>query len=392
MSDIAWLDCSSGVSGDMVLGATVDAGVPVPDLQRAVDAVLPGVRLSAERVRRAGIAATQVRVQVPADDDRARPWRDVRTLLERATLPAEVRDRALEAFRRLAAAEAAVHGVAVDDVHFHEVGAHDAVADVVGACAGLAALGLTTLSAGPVALGGGTARSAHGDLPVPAPAVLALLAGTGATVHGGPGEAELATPTGAALLVTWVDGWGPLPPMQVDRVAAGAGGRDDPGRPNVLRLVVGAPAQAPGSADLLLEANVDDLDPRLWPAVVSALLSAGAADAWLTPVLMKKGRPAHTLHVLCTAAVADAVRTVVFRETSTIGLRETAVTKRALDRETCTVTVDGEPVRVKVARLDGTVVNAAPEYDDVAAAAVALSRPAKQVLAAATAAAARLYA
>jgi uncharacterized protein (DUF111 family) len=212
-------------------------------------------------------------------------------------------------------------------------------------------------------------------------------------VQAGAVEQESCTPTGAALLAATVTSWGQLPPMRVGRTGYGAGGRDHPDVPNVLRVVLGEPAAAPvaGGDALVLEANVDDLDPRLWPGVLSALLAAGASDAWLTPILMKKGRPAHTLSVLTSPGTADAVRQVVFTETSTIGLRESTVAKRALDRELRTVSVDGVEVRVKVALLGGEVVNVAPEYEDVAVAAAALGRPVKAVLAAAVAAAHELF-
>jgi uncharacterized protein (TIGR00299 family) protein len=293
-------------------------------------------------------------------------------------------DRALACFEALAVAEAAVHGTTPDEVHFHEVGALDAVADVVAASAGLAHLGLDALHASPVALGGGSVRAAHGRMSVPGPAVVRLLAQ--APTYGGPVDVELATPTGAALLVAHVTAWGHAPAMTSTLQGHGAGARDLPGHANVLRLVLGhpweagAPAEAPGSA-LVLETNVDDQDPRLWPAAVAALLAAGASDAWLTPVLMKKGRPAHTLHVLVAPERADAVRTAVFTHTSAIGLREQVVRKHALDRHVVTVEVDGQPVRVKVAGLAGRTLNAQPEWEDVAAAAAALDRPAKTVLA-----------
>jgi uncharacterized protein (TIGR00299 family) protein len=302
-----------------------------------------------------------------------------------------------------------VHGTSPDEVHFHEVGAHDAVADVVGAAAGFVALGADRVHVSEIALGGGTARAAHGRIPVPGPAVLEILRRAGAPAHGGPVDVELCTPTGAAVLAAVATAWGPMPPMRVSAVGHGAGTRELPGRPNVVRLVLGetadpgpapaaapvtdlagaAPGSRPGEQELLLETNVDDLDPRLWPAVLARLLDVGASDAWLTPMLMKKGRPAHTLSVLVAADRADAVRRVVFTETSTIGLREQVVGKRALDRRTETVEVGGRPVRVKVALLDGAVVNAQPEYDDVVAAATALARPVKVVLAEASAAVVR---
>ena len=375
---IGWLDCSAGISGDMLLGALVDADVPLGLLQSAVDAVGVGpVRLICSTVTRAGLGATKIDVEV-RDDATTRTWRDVRALLERADLADPVRAAALAVFARLAGAEAAVHRVSPDDVHFHEVGALDAVADVVGAAAGLHALGLTALTASPVVLGSGTTRGAHGPLPVPAPAVLALLAG--APVLAGPVAREMTTPTGAALLAACATAYGPLPSMVLLRTGYGAGGRDPAEVANVLRLVLGETAPGPAAAELVLETNVDDLDPRLWPGVLVALMAAGARDAWLTPVLMKKGRPAHVLSVLVAPADAATVREVVFRETSTLGLREHCVAKHALARELRTVEVGGQAVRVKLGLLDGEVVNAMPEWEDVAAAAAVLGRPAKQVL------------
>jgi uncharacterized protein (TIGR00299 family) protein len=399
---IGWLDCSAGISGDMLLGALVDVGVEVALLQQAVDAVgLEPVRLTVREATRAGLGCTKVDVEV-SDDAATRTWSDVRALLEQAPLESSVRARSLDVFARLAAAEAAVHRVAPEDVHFHEVGALDAVADVVGGCAGLHALGLTALTSSPVTLGSGTTRGAHGPLPVPPPAVLALL--TGAPVQAGPVAKEMTTPTGAALLVAHVSSYGPLPPMSLLRSGSGAGGRDPAEVANVLRLVLGESVEAradanvsgadAGSADVgsavVLATNVDDLDPRLWPSVLSALLAAGASDAWLTPILMKKGRPAHTLSVLCDAGRVAALREVVFRETSTLGLRESRVAKHALDRAERTVDVDGHAVRVKLGLLGDEVVNAMPEWEDVAAAAVALGRPAKLVLRQASAAASEL--
>jgi uncharacterized protein (TIGR00299 family) protein len=302
----------------------------------------------------------------------------VRSLLESAQLGADVRATALEVFRRLAAAEAAVHRVAPEEVHFHEVGALDAIADVVGVAAALHALELEVITASPLALGTGSTRGSHGPVPVPAPAVLELLRGLPVTAGAAPHE--MTTPTGAAILATVVTTWGPLPPMRISRTGTGAGGRDPAEVANVLRLVLGQPMTTPAETALLLEANVDDLDPRLWPAVLQRLLDIGASDAWLTPILMKKGRPAHTLSVLCTDAALEDVQRIVFRETSTIGLRMQRVDKKALARTETTVDVDGQPVRVKVAVHEGSVVNTNPEYDDVVAAAGALGRPVKTVL------------
>ncbi|MDQ1599168.1 MAG: pyridinium-3,5-bisthiocarboxylic acid mononucleotide nickel chelatase [Actinomycetota bacterium] len=386
---VAWVDASAGASGDMLLGALVGAGVELAVLQAAVDALgTEPVRLTARPVTRAGLAATQVEVAAPASDVR-RTWPDVRALISAAGLAGPVRDRALDVFARLARAESAAHGIPADEVHFHEVGALDSLADVVGVCAALHDLAVSEVHCTPVALGQGTVRTEHGLLPVPGPAVLAVLAEAGAPVGAGDVDGEACTPTGAALLAATVTGWGGLPDLRVTATGTGAGSRDTAGRPNVLRVVLGEPAASNAHTDdaVVLEANVDDLDPRVWPGVLAALLAAGASDAWLTPILMKKGRPAHTLSALASPHAVDAVRRVMFTESSTIGVREHRVGKRALDRETRTVRVDGAEVRVKVAKLDGQVVNVSPEYDDVAAAAVALGRPVKAVLAAAAAAA-----
>ncbi|MDX6200386.1 MAG: pyridinium-3,5-bisthiocarboxylic acid mononucleotide nickel chelatase [Actinomycetota bacterium] len=368
----------------MFLGALVDVGVPIELMQSAIDALgVELITLRAEHVTRSGLGATRVHVD-GAEATASRTWPDVRRIIESAELDSQVRSDALDVFARLAEAEAAVHRVGVEEVHFHEVGALDALADVVATAAALRELALTALIATPVSLGSGSTRGAHGPLPVPVPAVLALLAG--APVRAGVAPHEMTTPTGAALLATVVTGWGDLPPMRVTRTGMGAGGRDPQEVANVLRLVVGEPLEAAGSA-LLVETNVDDLDPRLWPGVLQRLLEVGASDAWLTPILMKKGRPAHTLSVLCTEARADEVQRVVFTETSTIGVRIQRIGKRALHRSESTVEVDGQTIRIKVAVLDGQVVNTNPEYDDVAAAAQALDRPVKTVLAQAVAAA-----
>ena len=386
-----WVDASSGASGDMLLGALVGAGVPVEVLQSAVDAVAPEpVSLRVEPVRRGALAATRCHVEI-ADSATHRTWRDVRALLEAADLGDTVRDLAIRVFGRLAAAEAAVHGASPEEVHFHEVGALDAIADVVGVCAGFVHLGAASVTVSPVAVGSGTVETAHGTLPVPPPAVAELLRGVPS--YAGPAgapEMELCTPTGAALLTTLATGWGPQPAMTVGGIGVGAGGRDPAGHANVLRLFHGAVAPTGPTAEdgpRLLECNVDDLDPRVWPAVIAALLEAGASDAWLTPILMKKGRPAHTLSVLVEPESVPAVRSAIFRHTSTIGLREQPLTKHALAREIVAVEVGGRPVAVKLARQDGIVVNAQPEYDDVVRAADGLGRPVKDVLAEAAAAA-----
>ncbi len=384
---IGWVDASSGASGDMLLGALLGAGVPLTVVADAVSAVAPEhVALDLETVTRNGFAATRCHVEV-VDSRTRRTWSDVEALLRDADLPDAVRARSHATFERLAVAEAAVHGTDTADVHFHEVGALDAIADVVGVCAAIEHLGLDELVVSPVAVGSGSVRTAHGELPVPPPAVAELL--RGAPSHAGPhglAAGELCTPTGAALLTTSATSYGAQPAMTVAAIGVGAGSRDPATHANVLRVLVGiSTGSSIRDVALLLEANIDDLDPRLWPNVIAALLAAGASDAWLTPILMKKGRPAHTLTALVPQPVADAVRAEIFRQTSTIGLRESLVGKSALDREMREVQVAGQPVHVKLALHNGRVVNVQPEYEDVVRVSTLTGRPVKDVLAEAAA-------
>ena len=388
-----WVDASAGASGDMLLGALVGAGVPVDVLQDAVDAISPEpVNLRIEQVTRNGFAATRCHVKA-RNSTQHRSWRDIRGLLRSSRLDEDIRSLAFRIFERLAEAEATVHGSDPHDVTFHEVGALDAIADVVGASAGFTRLGGEVVVS-PVAVGSGTVEGVHGTMSVPPPSVAELLRGVPS--YAGPAGApamELCTPTGAAILTTVATSWGPQPPMTTEQVGVGAGSRDPEGHANVLRLFAGAP---PGSARedtaVLIETNVDDLDPRVWPSVIAALLEAGASDAWLTPILMKKGRPAHALSVLVPPDLAEAVRATVFRETSAIGVREQRLDKHALDREMSSVDVEGHRIGVKLARHEGAVVNAMPEYDDVARAAAAVGRPVADVLADAVAASRKLLA
>ena len=388
----AWVDATAGVAGDMLLAALVDAGAPLATLQGAVDAVMPdSIRLASTLVSRAGMRAAKVDVQPTAEDQAHRSWRGIQALLERADLAAQVREQAQRVFGRLAEAEARVHGVAADEVHFHEAGSWDSVADVVGVCAALDWLGVTSMSCSAVALGSGRVAASHGDLPVPVPAVLEMSAGW-RVLSGGDGE--LATPTGMALLTALSQESCDLPAMSVSTVGVGAGTADVPGHPNVVRVVLGdrsdRPAE-PGEPVIMsvLETNVDDMDPRVWPTVLASLLDAGAADAWLVPIVMKKGRPAHTLAVLASANKRDALRRMIFELTSTIGVREVAVTRIALDRFWVPLPVAGGRVRLKVAHRGGEVLHATPEFDDAAEVAAGRSVPVRRVLEEAVAAAER---
>ena len=380
----AWIDASAGIAGDMLLGALLDAGASADTVRRAIGAVIgDAVRLQTREVRRAGLRALKADVELLDPEPPERTWRAIRDLLDRAGA-----EPAAAVFRRLAEAEARVHGIAPDEVHFHEVGALDAIADVVGCCAALADLGVTTVSASPVALGSGTARARHGRLPVPAPAVAELSRGWQVSAGG---AGELATPTGMALLRTFAEVCEPLPAMVLTSVGVGAGTRDPADRANVVRVLLGANEDKSPEHLILLEANVDDLDPRLWPGVLGGLLDLGAADAWLTPILMKKGRPAHTLSVLCREDLADAARDRIFRDTSTLGVRHSRRGRVALDREFAEVSVGAGRVRVKIGSRDGVVLQVMPEFEDIAALAREQGRPERVILQEALAAAAARY-
>ncbi|MET0524974.1 MAG: nickel pincer cofactor biosynthesis protein LarC [Nocardioides sp.] len=385
---IGWVDATGGLSGDMLLGACLDAGADLAVVRAAIDRLdlRERVEVTSEPTQRAGIGATRAIVST-AESRHRRTLPDVLALLE--GLDPAVRTPAAEVFRHLADAESTVHRVPAEEVHFHEVGALDSIADVVGVVAALGSLGLDRLMCSPIALGGGRARTEHGPIPVPGPAVVELLRAHDAPGFGGPVDFELATPTGVALMVTLADGFGPLPELRPELVGAGAGAAEPEGHANLTRLVVGSPVATGAAAvrEMVLEANVDDLDPRLWPGVLTALMEAGASDAWLTPILMKKGRPAHTLSVLARPDLVAELERVVLAHTTTIGLRRHAVDKVALPRETAEVEVYGEQVRVKLARLDGEVVTATPEYDDVARVAALKGLPERVVLDAARAAA-----
>ncbi|HEX6678916.1 MAG TPA: nickel pincer cofactor biosynthesis protein LarC [Actinomycetes bacterium] len=387
-TSFAYFDCFAGISGDMALGALLDAGGDLDALRTGLRGLdLDPFELDVSTVERGGIGATRVEVRT-GPPGASRNWGDVRSLLGAATLPEAVRARALATFERLAAAEGRVHRVAPDQVHFHEVGAVDALVDVVGTALLLHDLGVEEAWASPVATGGGRTRGAHGPLPVPAPAVLELL--RGAPLHGGGVPVELTTPTGAAILAASVATFAELPPLRVARVGYGAGARQLDELPNLLRVILGERLRDGGGAGdggLVLEANLDDMLPELVPWVMERLFAAGAADVWLTPVQMKKGRPGITLSALCPPGSDGAVRAVLWRETSTLGVRGVPVRKWMLERRTVEVALLGAKVRVKLGLEGGSVVNVAPEFADCARLADQSGRPLKEVMARAQAAA-----
>jgi uncharacterized protein (TIGR00299 family) protein len=383
----AYFDCFAGIAGDMVLGALLDAGGSAGALRAGLARLEVGpFELEIAPAERGGIGATQVIVHAAAGD--GRNWADVRGALAAAALPERVRSRALATFARLAEAEGRVHRVPPDEVHFHEVGAVDAMVDVVGAAMLLDDLGVEEVWASPVATGSGQVRGEHGVLPVPAPAVLELL--RGAPLRAGGVQAELTTPTGAAILAESAARFSDMPPLRVARVGYGAGAREHRELPNLLRVVLGERLETSGGqgdGGLVLEANIDDMTPELAPWVVERLLAAGAADVWLTPVHMKKGRPGIVLSVLCPPGADAAVREVLWRETSTLGVRGLPVRKWVLERRTLEVDLEGGKARVKLGLDRGRVVNVAPEFADCARLAEQTGLPLKEVMARAQAAA-----
>jgi hypothetical protein len=385
MSRIVYFDCASGASGDMVLGAVVDLGLPLERLRDELAKLgLGGYRLEARRVTRAGLAATKVDVVSDGPTPGHRHLADILALLDASSLEAEVREPAAALFRRLAEAEAAVHRTPIETVHFHEVGAIDSIVDVVGGVIALRSLGAARFAASPLNVGTGTVAMSHGTFPVPPPATARLVAGV--PVYG-EGEGELLTPTGALLVTAHASQYGPLPPMRLERVGHGAGSRETKGRPNVLRLIVGEEA-APGAGErvLVLETEVDDASPQLLGPLLDRLLAAGALDAFFTPVQMKKGRPGVLVTAIADPSRREAIEELLFRETTTLGVRRQEWDRTVLERETATVETAYGPIRVKIGRRGETVYNAWPEFDDCQRAAGEKGVAVKEVLAAALAA------
>lgn len=392
MTQAIWVDATYGAAGDMLLAALLDAGASRPAVDEAVAALAQAtaerIGLRTEPVRRHGLRAGRAVVEWAPSDVRRGPD-DVRDIVHRCGLSAAANAFAVGVFERIADAEAHAHDVARADVHFHEVGALDALADVVGCAVALDSLGLLDESArrvvSRVGVGSGRVSTEHGELPVPVPATLEILTRAGAPIEAGPGRGELCTPTGAAVLATLATEWGELPPMTASAVGVGAGSADPPTHPNVVRVVVGAAAATPSATwserDLVcVESTVDDLDPRLWPGTLDALHASGAVDAWLTPVLMRHGRPGHVVTAIAPAAVADAVFDRLVRDTTTLGARLSTVRRRSLARDVVHVDVPGGPVGVKRGLADGEVVTVQPEFAEALAAAERSGRPVTEIL------------
>jgi uncharacterized protein (TIGR00299 family) protein len=383
---VAWFHPFSGVAGDMALGALVDAGADLDQVEAIVRKVdVAGWELAAEPVLRSGVAATKVHVRGVEGEHHHRTWRSIRALLDEAGLPDRVHTRATATFARLAAAEGSIHRTDPEDVHFHEVGAIDAIVDVVGTCAALEVLGVDEVTCAPIAVGRGRVTAAHGHLPNPAPAVLRLLEGV--PVHGVDTPVELTTPTGAALMAALAGGFGPLPEMSVTGSGYGAGTADPDGVVNATQVVLGtAPdvglgADGGGQPVVVVETTVDDATGEVLGAAVPALLAAGAADAWITPATGKKGRPAHVVSALADVGSAPAVAAALRAATGSLGVRASTHTRWPATRAFATVEVAGHSIRIKV-----SPVRAKAEHDDVAAVATAMGLSIPEVAARAEAA------
>jgi len=389
LSRVAYLDCIGGLAGDMLVAALLDAGADVDVLRRVSSQLgLRDVEIVVEEVERGGLRALHVRVSSGTQPPR-RSWREIRSVVLDADLAGDVRTRALAVLTRLAEAEARVHGVAPEDVHFHELAAVDTLIDVCGAVSLLSDLQIEKVVCSPLPIARGFITGAHGLLPLPAPATAELLRGV--SVVGVEQEGETVTPTGAALASVLAQSFGPLPPLVVESVGYGAGSNDPPDRPNVVRVLLSTPHEISSNGEVsLLETNVDDMSPELVPDTVERCFDAGALDVWTVPAQMKKGRPGLVMSALVRPSRESSVARVLLEETSAIGIRVSRLRRYELEREERKVIVEGGTVRIKIARLDGGVVNVAPEHDDCAEIAKATGRSVKAIWIAALSAAEKL--
>ena len=411
MGQVMYFDCFAGAAGDMVLAALLDAGLPADALQAALGSLGVGHRIAISRVMRAGIAATHFAVRGNAAAGAHGPDRaahehphaqahphehvhaspglagephhslaEITRLIDRSALSPAARERTAALFRRIAEAEAAIHDVPIDRVHLHEVGAVDSIIDIAGAVFAMEWFGIDDVVASPLNVGAGTVTMSHGTYPVPAPATLRLLAGV--PIYSSGVQAELVTPTGALLVSSYARSYGALPPMRVQRIGYGAGTRDLGATPNVLRVVIGerveGDTEAAGTV-VQIECEIDDMNPQLFGPVTEQIFAAGALDVFLTPVQMKKGRPGTLLTALAPPARREAVCDVIFRETTTLGVRFTDVRRETLDRRTERLELPGGSIRMKIAGRRGEVLNAVPEFDDCVRVAQATGQPIKRV-------------
>lgn len=393
MSRTLYFDCFAGASGDMVLGALLDAGLPIDDLRSALGSLAIEGRwhVHADRVLRAGVSATKFTLHSHDHDGNHehhehhghphehRSLKEIERTIARSALSSSGRQKAIELFRRLGEAEAAIHQVPVERIHLHEVGALDSIVDIVGAVFAMEWFGTDDVAVSPLNVGGGTVQCAHGTFPVPAPATARLLTGVPTYSTGAVGE--LVTPTGALLMTGYAKAYGPMPPMRVDRIGYGAGDRDPAGFPNVLRVFVGERVSTAAQVETIvsLECEIDDMNPQIFGPLMDRLHAAGALDVFYAPVQMKKNRPGTLVTVLAPPDRREAIADLLFHETTTIGVRWQEMSRERLERETVNVATPLGEIRVKVARRAGRIVNAQPEFEDCVRIAHAQGVPIKEV-------------
>lgn len=363
---IAYLDCSSGVSGDMLLGAIVDSGLPLKEMEDALKGLhLKGYRLEAKKVKRSFISATKVNILLSERKGyrHVRTWEQIRDIVKRASLPSSIKERGLRIFKSLFEAEGKVHGQPFEMTHLHELGAIDCIIDIFGTLIGLKKLGIERVYSSSVNLGSGTIKAEHGLISVPAPAVIELLKGI--PVYSSGAAFELTTPTGAALIREIVNDFIPLPVMTISDIGYGAGTKDPPDFSNVLRLIIGTwkgSEQNQGEITII-ETNIDDMNPQVYEYLSEILFRAGAIDVFMTQVIMKKGRPGILLTVLCNDLLREKIADILFRETTTLGIRFYKTSRITLQREVMRVSYGKDSVKLKVAELKG-YKKSAPEYED----------------------------
>ncbi|PYU03185.1 MAG: nickel pincer cofactor biosynthesis protein LarC [Acidobacteria bacterium] len=378
---LAYFDCFSGISGDMTLGALVDAGCSLELLRSGLQGLqIPGWTISSEKVWKNGMAATFVHVATE-DQTKHRSLSAILEIFEKSQLSESVGKNAAAIFRKLGEAEASVHDVALEKIHFHEVGAVDAIVDIVGACIAFDALGIEKFACSPLNVGGGTAKMSHGVLPVPAPATAKLLQGKPTYSNGV--QRELVTPTGAAIVSTLCDTFGPQPQMTVSAIGYGAGSMELEGQPNVVRIMIGEAADKVitgfDEEISVIEANLDDMNPQIYGYFLEKALAAGALDVYTTPVQMKKNRPGTLLTLLCKPQDTNSLMSLVFAETTTFGARTYRAQRRTLPRESVNVHTQFGDVRVKLSRVNGRILHVAPEFDDCRKLAVEKNVPLQRV-------------
>lgn len=362
----AYFDCYSGISGDMILGALIDLGVDLRAVRKALKTLdLKGYELETTHVQRGQISGTKVLVKIEKSrhsHQKARKYSDIKKLLTDSGLPVTVKKNALEIFKRIARVEAAIHKTTLEKIHFHEVGAVDSIVDVVGGVFAIESLKLARIYASPINVGEGFVQCAHGCLPVPAPATLKLLKGV--PVYSSGINKELATPTGAAMIHFYAEEFRSLPVMKIIDSGYGAGDHIIPEMPNMLRIVLGEMEEEPGEELVMIETNIDDMNPEFYEGAMDSLFQAGALDVFLSPIIMKKSRPANKISVLATERDKQGLTDILLRETTSFGVRYSKVHRTVLEREMKTVTTSWGPIRVKIGKLNGDVIQASPEYED----------------------------